>query len=91
MIDTTTLPPMACGRCICFVENAKTNGKGGECHYNPPAVVVTRSPILTQGGSQDHINTVFTPVPIEAWCMRFADREQILSGQSEGNDKVLSS
>jgi len=91
MIDIDKLPSMACGRCLAFVENEKTNGNGGECHLNPPSVVVVRSTIQTASGSQDHINTVFCPVPVASWCLRFVDKASYLEGLKAGSNKVTPS
>lgn len=87
MIDVDALPTLACGRCLFFQENASTAGQGGECHFNPPAVVVVQSAVVTRAGSTSHIQTVFTPVPINTWCSKFTDKAQYLAGVQAGIDK----
>lgn len=68
--------PVQCSNCIAYVPIDKTGGQGGECHLNPPAVVVITSDIITAGGSKQHINTVFPPVPAISWCLRFVPHPQ---------------
>ena len=65
---------IACRFCMCYVELPNTGGQGGECHRRPPSVVVITSPIVTSGGSKQHINTVFPPVPASSWCAEFVER-----------------
>lgn len=86
-MDVDSLPAIACGRCLFFVENAATKGQGGECHFNPPAVVVVNSAIITKAGSTSHIQTVFTPVPVNTWCAKFNDKANYLVGLQSGIDK----
>lgn len=71
---SAVLTTVACVNCRAFVPIEATKGKGGECHMNPPSVVVINKPDLMRQQMGQTINTVFPPVPNESWCMYFGPR-----------------
>lgn len=79
--------PVNCGNCIFCVELPNTNGQGGECHFDPPAVIVIYSQVLTAGGKNQHINTVFPPVPVNSWCGKFHPRIPPTPSNEAGNQQ----
>jgi hypothetical protein len=58
-----------CKDCKYFVPGKQNLG---ECHINPPSVVVTQGPTLPGGGGRgSHISGAFPTVRQNDWCGKF--------------------